>query len=66
MSLLGVSVFAKQACTVADTLALRDAALGSKRPLNVRRCGGSSRHTYDPVTRTLKPNIFARESVVVR
>ncbi|RHZ67961.1 putative NF-X1 finger transcription factor [Aspergillus thermomutatus] len=34
LNLLGVSVFAKQACTVADTLALSDAALGNKKPLN--------------------------------
>ncbi|RHZ63816.1 hypothetical protein CDV55_105125 [Aspergillus turcosus] len=34
LNLLGVSVFAKQACTAADTLALRDAALGSRKPLN--------------------------------
>jgi hypothetical protein len=51
---------------VADTLALRDAALGSRRPLNVKPCGGSSRPTYDLVMRMLKPNISALESVVVR
>jgi hypothetical protein len=65
LNLLGVSVFAKQACTVADTLALSDAALGSRKPLNARLCGGSLSPTSDQVMGMLKPNIFARESVVV-